>query len=53
MGTLSIKKGKKKNEYNAEERFLLSAQSPFFVKKRKDAEAFLNKAGLPDRPQKK
>lgn len=48
MGTLNIKKGNKKNERTAEERFLLSAQSPFFVKKRKDAEEFLKKAGLPE-----
>ncbi|WP_169472330.1 hypothetical protein [Pedobacter hiemivivus] len=37
------------SKYTAEERFTLSAQSPFFLKKKKDAEAFLKKAGLPER----
>lgn len=53
MSTLGVKKGNKKNGHTTEERFLLSAQSPFFVKKKKDAEEFLKKAGLPERPQKK
>jgi len=37
------------SKYTAEERFELSAQSLFFSKKKKDAEAFLKKAGLPER----
>ena len=48
MGSIVIKKGIKKRDYTDEERFSLSLQSPFFVKKREDAEAFIKKAGLPE-----
>lgn len=48
MGTTTVKKSPKKREYTDEERFALSLQSPAFVKKKKDAEAFLKKAGLPE-----
>lgn len=43
--------GNKKDRkgFNAEERFVLSAQSLFFLKKKKNAEEFLKKAGLPER----
>ncbi|WP_257669584.1 hypothetical protein [Parapedobacter tibetensis] len=48
MGTTIENKGLKKKQYTEEERFALSLQSPAFVKKKKDAEAFLKKAGLPE-----
>jgi hypothetical protein len=38
-----------KSKYTAKERYLLAEQSPFFVKKKEDAEAFIKKAGLPER----
>lgn len=37
-----------RSKYTEEERFVLSAQSSFFLKKKNDAEAFLTKAGLPE-----
>lgn len=48
MGSIVIKKENKKRDYTDEERFALSLQSPFFVKKREDAEKFIKKAGLPE-----
>lgn len=49
MGTTVVKKGQKKREYTDEERFVLSAQSPVFLKKKKDAEEFIKRVGLPER----
>ncbi len=43
---------KNKKDFTDEERFALSAQSAFFLKKKKDAEEFLKKAGLPERYKK-
>jgi|GEM_PF-1987316 len=48
MGSIAVKKGIKGRKYTDEERLSLSVQSPFFVKKRSDAEAFIKMAGLPE-----
>jgi len=48
LGTTTVKKGSSKKEFTDEERFLLAAQSPFFVKKKKDAVDLIKKVGLPD-----
>jgi len=48
MGKTIIKKGSSRKEFTDEERFLLAAQSPFFMKKKKDAEDLIRKVGLPD-----
>ncbi len=53
MSATVIKQGKKIEEYSAEERAILYAQTPFFVKKRKEATEFIKKAGLPERFSKK
>lgn len=49
MGTTVVKKGPKKREYTDEERFALCAQSPVFLKKKKDAEDLIKRVGLPER----
>lgn len=49
MGTMTVKKkGTPQKEITDEERFLLAAQSPFFLKKKKDTEDLIKKVGLPD-----
>jgi len=48
MGTITVKKGIPKKGITDEERFLLATQSPFFLKKKKDAEDLIKKVGLPD-----
>ena len=49
MGVTVIKKSaKKRSEYTDEERFALAANSPVFLKKKKDAEEFIKRVGLPD-----
>ncbi len=53
MSASVIKQGKKIEEYSAEERAILYAQTPYFSKKRKNTAEFIKKAGLPERFSKK
>ena len=48
MATTVENKNVKKKEYSEEERFVRSVQSPFFKKKKQDAEDLLKRVGLPE-----
>lgn len=49
MSSISINKEKKSKILSIEERAALYIKDPFFVNKKKEAEKFLKKAGLPER----
>ncbi len=48
MEVTIVKKNPKNREYTDEERFVLASNSPVFLKKKKDAEEFIKRVGLPD-----